>query len=284
VLLAIFIVACAYGVATAIAFILGRLSERLPSRRLFFKRLQPIPQIGVYAIAGYLAIKILSPEQTSLYAILGSMALALGLAAQDLLKDLIGGIVVLVDKPFQIGDRIRAGDFYGEVTAIGLRSTKIRTSQKALVTLPNSQVLSAGVSNTNAGAVESLVTTHIYMPAHVDLVTIETIAREAVLTSKGAYLKQPITILVSDEFADNHVTHLEIRAYVFDSRYESNFVSDITHRIRLVMLEKGLLSETSEGERGIDMHQLDTRIHGVMAEQLMALGRHFAQRHASGVR
>ena len=59
--LAIFLIACAYGVATVVAFVLGRLSERFPARRLFFKRLQPIPQIGVYVIAAYLIIKILGP-------------------------------------------------------------------------------------------------------------------------------------------------------------------------------------------------------------------------------
>ena len=156
---AVLIVALAYGVATASAFTLEAFSNRFPARRLLFKRLQPIPQLGAYAVGGYLVLKILGPNQASLYAILGSMALALGLAAQDLVKDILGGLVVLIDKPYQIGDRIRVADYYGEVNHIGLRSTKLVTSANTLVTVPNSQILSAAVSNTNAGAVHCLVTT-----------------------------------------------------------------------------------------------------------------------------
>jgi small-conductance mechanosensitive channel len=279
--LAIFLIACAYGVATVVAFVLGRLSERFPARRLLFKRLQPIPQIGVYVIATYLIIKLLGPQQTSLFAIVGSMALALGLAAQDLLKDIIGGIVVLVDKPYQIGDRIRVDSFYGEVISVGLRSTKLVTSENRQVTIPNSEIVRDGVTNTNAGAVECLVTTRIYIPADLDLVTIETVAREAVLTSKGAYLKKPITVLVKDDPTRNLV-HLDICAYVFDTRYEETFASDLTRRIRHVLFEKARLA--AERKEEITLEQIDERVRDAMAEHLMALGQRFVHRNNSEAR
>jgi hypothetical protein len=56
-----------------------------------------------------------------------SIGIALGLGAQDLVRNVIGGIVVLADRPFQLGDRVRVGDAYGEIDHIGLRSTKLTT-------------------------------------------------------------------------------------------------------------------------------------------------------------
>ncbi len=207
------------------------MSERFPNQRLLVKRIQPLLRIVIYAVAVYLIIGVLSPEDETLYAILGSMALALGLAAKDLLNDLIGGIVVLFDRSFQIGDRVQVGNYYGEVVAIGLRSTKLITPDDSLVTVPNSTLLASGGSNTNAGALECQVVVNIFLPGAANLDPVEAVAREAVLTSRMAALKKPVVINVKDEFDETHVSHVIVKAYVFDTRYENAFAADLTRRI-----------------------------------------------------
>jgi small-conductance mechanosensitive channel len=281
--LAIGIVALTYMVAMILVFILGRLSERFPARRLFFKRLQPIPQIGVYVFAGYVLIKIFSPEQSSLYAILGSMALALELAAQNLLRDVIGGIVVLTNKPFQIGDRIHASNHYGEVTSIGLWSTKLLTPANVLVTIPNSKILTDGVSSINAGAVDCLVTTHLYLSGEPDFTLINQLARDAALTSKLVYLSKPITVLTKDE---GRGILIEIRASVFDMRYEELFAADLTRRIKkaLAMRTKPKSEPLDAPKSELKPESLDDKINAALAEHLMALGRQFAHPNGSSGR
>jgi small-conductance mechanosensitive channel len=217
-----------YGLAALLVFVLGRLSDRFPARRMFFKRLQPIPKIAAYSITGYTLVKVLGTDQSSLFALLGTMALALGLAAQGLLRDIIGGIVVLIDKPFQIGDNIHAAPYYGEVISIGLRSTKLMTPTNQLVTLPNSTLLSQGVSSTTSGTVDCLVTTQIYLPGQTDFAMVEHLTRDAVLTSKMVYIHKPINVLLTNESSG---IRMEIRAYVFDSRYEEMLATDLTRRI-----------------------------------------------------
>ena len=267
----VLIVAATYLLSTTIRVVLDKLSERFPARRLLFKRLQPISQFGGYAIAVYFIVQIVSPDRDSLMVMLGSMGLAIGLAAQDLLKDLIGGIVVLVDTSFQIGDRIRIEEVYGEVTKIGLRSTRIATLDNEMVTIPNSKLLQADIINASDGAVESSVTTNIYVPSNADLEAVETIVREAVLTSKLTYVKQPITITVKDNVLDGEaVSHLTIRAYAFDARYEEQFVTDITRRVKKVIYERALF-ETDE-----DSSEYDKRIDTALADTLMAMGARFA--------
>ena len=67
----------------------------------------------------------------------------------------------------------------------------------------------------------------IYMPARADLKEIEDVAHEAVLTSKFAYLKKPVVVNVKDKFEETHLTHLVVKAYVFDTRYEKPFCPPI---------------------------------------------------------
>jgi MscS family membrane protein len=87
-------------------------------------------------------------------AILGSVSvlgLAFGLAAQDSVANLFGAVAVFVDKPFKVGDRIKVGsDVDGVVEAMGLRSTKVRSADGFLITLPNKSVGNNTVTNVSA--------------------------------------------------------------------------------------------------------------------------------------
>ncbi len=263
------IIAITYAATTGITYILEQLAERFPARRLFFKRLQPICQLVGYGIPAYIIIRIVSPDEKSLLAMLYAAGFAIGFASQDLLKDLIGGITVLVDSSFQVGDRIRVDDFYGEVMKIGLRSTKMMTLDNELITVPNAQLLQATLANVNAGTVDSPVTTHIYLPPHADLERVEKVVREAVLTSKAVSLTKPISVVVREIVPEGQMmTDIEIHAYVFDARFEEDFLTDITSRIKQTVFDRGLLAEEAE--------LIDRRIGSNLADTFIALGKRFA--------
>lgn len=87
---------------------------------------------------------------TSLLAGLGLGGLAFALAAQDTIGNFFGSITIFSDKPFKLGDWIQIGDVEGTVEDIGFRSTRIRRFDRALVTVPNSQVIRSGVVNYSA--------------------------------------------------------------------------------------------------------------------------------------
>ena len=78
---------------------------------------------------------------------LGLGGLALALAAQDTAANFFGSLMILVDQPFKIGDYIKIGDTEGIVENIGFRSTRIRTFDRSLVTLPNSFVAKEKIDN-----------------------------------------------------------------------------------------------------------------------------------------
>jgi MscS family membrane protein len=78
---------------------------------------------------------------------LGLGGLAFALAAKDLLANIFSGMVIIADRPFSIGDWIKTSDLEGTIADINFRSTKIRTFEHALVTVPNSNLINAPIIN-----------------------------------------------------------------------------------------------------------------------------------------
>lgn len=89
-------------------------------------------------------------DVAALIAGLGIGGLALALAAQDTVKNIFGGIMVFLDKPFKIKDRIMINGMDGVVEEIGIRSTRLRTLEGRLITIPNAQFSDNPVENVTA--------------------------------------------------------------------------------------------------------------------------------------
>lgn len=83
----------------------------------------------------------------SLLAGLGLGGLAFALAAKDSISNLFGSIMILIDRPFQIGDWVIIGKVEGTVEEVGLRSTRVRTFYKSLVTIPNAILMNSSIDN-----------------------------------------------------------------------------------------------------------------------------------------
>ncbi|MDE0074385.1 MAG: mechanosensitive ion channel [Gammaproteobacteria bacterium] len=228
----------------ALAWVLETLAERSVRRRLTFKWLIPITRMALWGIAAYLILRtVFRVDAQGLLAASAALGLALGIAAQDLLKNVFGGLIVVFDQPFQVGDKISVGGTYGEVVSIGLRSTRIVTADDNLVTVPNSQVVEEQVANANAGQLNCQVVTDLYLPGRVDERKAREIAFEAAVTSRYVFLNKPIVVLVGDEFRTTFVTRVRVRAYVLDPRFEFLMQSDITERARDGFRAAGLTPE-----------------------------------------
>jgi MscS family membrane protein len=84
---------------------------------------------------------------TALVASLGIGGLAVALAAQDTLANLLGSFIIYLDKPFKVGDQVEAGEIKGKVEHVGFRTTRIRTAEKSLLTVPNKKLIDTALNN-----------------------------------------------------------------------------------------------------------------------------------------
>jgi MscS family membrane protein len=104
-------------------------------------------KFALWLIAFILALNNAGYDVGALLAGLGIGGLAFALAAQDLVKNLFGGLTIFLDKPFMVGDRIDVAGFDGIVEEIGIRSLRIRTLDGRVVVIPNSDVANDAIQN-----------------------------------------------------------------------------------------------------------------------------------------
>ncbi|MDZ4757710.1 MAG: mechanosensitive ion channel family protein [Bacteroidota bacterium] len=113
--------------------------------------------IGIFSILVILG-SVLGMDITSLITGLGISGLAIALAAQDTIANLIGSIVIFLDKPFTVGDLIESDKIKGVVEEVGFRSTKIRTMEKTLLTVPNKKLVDTALNNISRAGIRRVKT------------------------------------------------------------------------------------------------------------------------------
>ncbi len=224
------------------AFLEG-LARRNPRARFTLKRTASIARFLLTLLAVLVGVEMVAPTQEVKLATLTTFGLALGLGGQDLVRNLVGGMVVLFDKPFQLGDRVKIGEAYGEVHHIGLLATRLVTPDDTLVTIPNSVVASRDVWNANSGVPDCQVVTNLYLPHGADPHLVQTVGWQAAWCSPFTLLSKPVAVRVSDHLAEHPWTLLRIKAYVYDHRQEPAMQSDLTVRIKTELRRRGVLRE-----------------------------------------
>jgi small-conductance mechanosensitive channel len=216
--------------------------ERFANRRLLIKKIKAFSRLFLYfLIAAIVAGSVLDLRSEALLAVAGTVGVAVGFALKDLLGSLVAGVILLMDEPFQVGDRVAFDGFYGEVSEIGLRSVRLITLDDNLVTIPNNLFLTQSVASANAGALDCMVVIPFYIAAAEDYREARRLLHEATATSRYTYLAKPIATLVADEFlGERFVTVLRVKAYVFDARYEKAFATDVTERVKAAFAQAGI--------------------------------------------
>lgn len=149
---AVFIVLAAWAVSVFFTNLIrtygARLSEKTDAD---LDRIIPIVLITVRYVIWFAVFLILLAnfhiDITALLAAAGIAGIALALAAQDIIGNFFGGVIIAIDKPFHMGDRVRINTFFGDVVGLGPRSTRIKTMDNQIVTIPNSTITSSVITN-----------------------------------------------------------------------------------------------------------------------------------------
>ena len=227
---------------------LALLAERSTNYRITIKGFIPVVKILGWILIIFIVVAgIFKPPATTLFAFSASIGVAVGFASQDILKNIFGGVMILFDRPFQTGDKIEVGGYYGEVIEIGLRSTRIVTPDDSVVSIPNSEIMNHSVANANAGESNCQVVAEIYLPLHTDTERARAIGLQAAMVSKYVYMNKPIVVIFSNEFKDRMpLLKMKIKAYVLDIRDEFKFKSEMVEITIKRMREENMISFSNQ--------------------------------------
>lgn len=221
------------GLAVKSIGVLGdRLHSRIPSRRLLVAQLVTTISFAIYILGGaYLFYGVVSPPKELILAVSGTLAVALGLSLKDLVASVVAGIILLFDRPFQVGDRVGFQGVYGEITSIGLRAVRLVTLDDSVITIPNSKFITEYVSSGNFGALDMMIEINFHLDLEADHSLARDILRETAITSRYVFLKKPVTTVLSEvEFAQRPAMQVKVKCYVIDVRFEKAFQTDILLR------------------------------------------------------
>lgn len=136
-----------YNMVNTSSGLLTKIGNAYDLDKLFLSLLSKTIRAVVIAISFTILVQEWGYDITGFVAGLGIGGLAFALAAQDTVANIFGGVVILTEKPFTIGDWIVAGDVEGTVEDITFRSTKVRTFAQALITMPNSILAKQPITN-----------------------------------------------------------------------------------------------------------------------------------------
>ena len=206
--------------------------------------LKSFSSIIIYGTAIVFALDLLGLNIMPLVAGAGVAGLAIGFAAKDTLSNLIAGVLLIIDRPFEVGDRIEVWSAptnsatWGDVIDIGLRATKIRTTDNIVIVIPNNEVMRRDIINYTA------ITSHIRVRIPIGIAYEADVkrAKEAIVKialEMDWVLTNPAPKVVVKSFGESSV-NLEARVWIKEARKRIDTISHVTDRVKEVFQKEGI--------------------------------------------
>ena len=183
------------------------------------------------AAAGQLGI-----NTTSFLTIVGAAGLAIGLALKDSLSNFASGVMLILFRPFKVGDVVTAGGQTGKVESIAIFSTVITTPDNQMVIVPNSSITSDVITNVNAKPTRRI--DMVIGIGYDDNIGEAKSVLEDLIKAESRILSDPAPTIAVSELADSSVNFV-VRPWVKTADYwDVRF--DLTEQIKLTFDEKGI--------------------------------------------
>ncbi len=195
-----------------------------------------IAYVALMAFIVVAALGQIGVQTSSFVAILGASALAIGLALQGSLSNLSAGLILMVTRPFKIGDYIEAGGDSGSVELISLLATTLKTVDNKKIIVPNSKLIGGSITNYTAEEIRRIDLT-VGVSYESDLKKVRAVLVDEVMKD-SRILKDPELFIGVAEMADSSV-NLVVRPWVKTSDYWDVFFA-LNENLKLRLDAEGI--------------------------------------------
>ena len=198
----------------------------------------------VVALGIVLALDLLGLNIAPLLAGAGVMGLALSLAAKDTLSNLIAGVLLIMDRPFKVGDRIELWTApnetgtWGDVIEIGLRATKIRNPDNLVMVVPNSQIMLRDIVNYTMSGEDIRLRIPLSVAYESDIERAKVLLIEAAKQVEGVKLT-PEPIVIVRGFGASDI-QLQLRVWILEARNRRRIADEITGKAVSAFADAGV--------------------------------------------
>ena len=219
--------------------ILKRLTRRLEAEEGTLYSVSVIIQYIIGVIAFVVIIQAAGIDLSTLTVIFGALGIGIGFGLQSIINNFVSGIVILIERPVKVGDRVEIGDLEGDITDIALRATTVSTNEGIAVIVPNSQLISQQVVN------RSLQDRRIRfkLPIGVAYASDPNEVKETLLKVADEHpgvLKTPEPTVIFEKFGDSS---LDFFLWVWTDQYINRpniFRSEMNFAIHAALKEAGI--------------------------------------------
>ncbi|QOY54721.1 mechanosensitive ion channel [Candidatus Sulfurimonas marisnigri] len=173
---------------------------------------------------------------TSFLAIFGAAGLAVGLALKDSLSNIGAAVLIIIFRPFKVGDTIQAGGAIGTVKDINLFSTIIEPIDKSIVIVPNSSIISGNI--TNFSQREQRRVDHVFGIGYGDDLKLAKETLMEIINADERSLKEPAPLVAVSELGESSI-NFTFRVWVKTDDYW-NVYFDMLEKVKLTFDEKGI--------------------------------------------
>jgi small-conductance mechanosensitive channel len=216
--------------------------QKFRKKRLTILKIRTLVIFGFYAIgASTIVWGIWGLSREGMIVLAASMLIALGFAFKDLAGSFISGLVLIFDGPFQVGDRIKFGDTYGDVKTLGMRATRIVTLDDSLVTIPNNLFLQKATLSGNGGELHMMVVVEFRVALHANLQQVDFLVHNAIQESTFIDQERPKIILMREVVVGPVLAHeIKAKVYAKDFAKEKYLETDLTQRVHAAFLDHNI--------------------------------------------
>jgi small conductance mechanosensitive channel len=227
-----------------IGYLIARLARRLMKRWLaktdlalaLQRFVTQITYVGILVFAIVASLARFGIQTTSFVAILGAAGFAIGFALQGSLANFAAGVLLLILRPFKIGDFVEAGGVAGAVKDIQLFTTVLATPDNVKVMVPNAQIYGGVIRNYNA--FETRRIDLVVGIGYGDSIENAFAAAQSAMSGDGRVLEDPAPQVMVSELADSSV-NLDLRLWVKGEDYWS-VLFDLTRAVKETFDERGI--------------------------------------------
>jgi small-conductance mechanosensitive channel len=198
----------------------------------------------IYITGIILALDVLGLNIMPFVAGAGVAGIAIGFAAKDTLSNLIAGVLLILDRPFEVGDRIEVwsapknSSTWGDVIDIGLRATKIRTTDNIVIVIPNNEIMTRDIVNYTTVTDEIRVRIPFSIAYDADMEKAKEIIIKVSLELDWV-MPDPAPKVVVRSFGESAVV-LQARVWINNPRRRMDTISHITDRVKEVFQQEGI--------------------------------------------
>jgi len=206
-------------------------------RRLTLLSIVPLLRLLIGLTAFVLIVPlVIEPSLQNMVALLGTVGIALGFALKDYASSLIAGVVAIGEKPYRNGDWVRIGEYYGEVTHVGMRTVELVTADDDRISIPHGRLWNDAIGNANDGKPRLMCVAEFYLRPDHDAARARSLLRDVALTSPYLHLDSPVAVIVEER---PWGTQYRLKAYPVDSGQQFRFVTDLTVRGKALLAGQG---------------------------------------------